>query len=559
MKNATVAALMFALILTVAIAPNAYTATKQPSVFESLSDEPSSAQLSNAPIVNKKRSDSAEKLFRSARKAFRDGHYRDAASLYQQLLALDGADLEARLNAAYAYYKDQNFQAGFDQAAEALKLNPNLARAHAICGAALLRSGFVQAAVYELNQAFKLDLKEPLAFGTAAEVDYYEGRAKESISKAFRAHALDPYEADFLMTIARASSRLEQYEQAAQAYERFLQVAPITDKERRDRIGGLVQFYRQLAGLEVHEVNGPKTTEVPFQLGSDRRPYIQVKVNGRDATFVIDTGSGFTVMSKEAAKKFKIPDIAHGGHSQGVGGSGKFPIIYGLIRSIEMGDVKVKSVPCFIRPFHVEKESAKEFHADGFIGLSVLSHFLTELDYKDNVMRLDQDIKRTTPVVAQSGITVVPFRTTQNGLISVETELDGKNRINAILDSGASSTVISMAAVDRLSMREQIIKGQTTKVIGAGGISDNVELLHIRNCRVADLRQDNMRALILDFDAINETAGFEQSGILGGDFLRNFSVIINFARAELVLRPYTNSVKKINPEERTQNSAMGSR
>jgi tetratricopeptide (TPR) repeat protein len=556
MKNATAASLMFALILTVAIAPQGYTATNQKDVGRVIG-QPSSAtttQVKNGKFENKKRNASSEKLFREGKKAFRGGRYEEAATLYRQLTSLDNTDIQAHLSAAYAFYKNHDFQSGYDHANAALKLNPGSARAHAIAGATLLRSGYVQEAVYALNQAFKLDIKEPLAFGVAAEVDYYEGRAKESISKAFRAHALDPNEADFLMTIARASSRLELFEQAAEAYERFLMVAPITDKERRDRISGLIQFYRQLAGIEVHEISGPVSTQHSFQLGGDRRPYIRTRLNGREAIFVIDTGSGFTVISKDAAKKFKVSEIARGGHSQGVGGTGKFSIIYGLIKSLELGDIKLKSIPCFIRPFHVDKNADKEFQADGFIGLSVLSHFLTELDYKDNVIRLDQSTSRTMPVVAQSATTVVPFRTTQNGLISVETEIDGKNKINAILDSGASSSVISVAAVERLSMREQIIKGQTTRVIGAGGISDNVELLHIRNCRVADLRQDNLRALVLDFDAINETAGFEQSGILGGDFLRHFSVTIDFIRAEVVLRPYTSSIKKVAPVEKIQNS-----
>ena len=124
-------------------------------------------------------------------------------------------------------------------------------------------------------------------------------------------------------------------------------------------------------------------------------------------------------------------------------------------------------------------------------------------------------------------------------MISIETELDGNHRINAILDSGASSTVISSAAVERLKMRDQIIKGQTARVIGAAGVSDNVELLFIRNCRVAGLSQNNMRALVLDFAAINETSGFEQSGILGGDFLRHYRVTIDFSRAQVTLKPHT--------------------
>src|SRR3989442_14840472 len=113
------------------------------------------------------------------------------------------------------------------------------------------------------------------------------------------------------------------------------------------------------------------------------------------------------------------------------------------------------------------------------------------------------------------GVTMIPFRTTQNGLISVETEFNDNKNLNAILDSGASSTVVSAAAVERLNMRDQIIKGQTATVIGAAGVTDNVQLLFIRNCRVADQLQSNPPALALDFGAINAPPGFEQSGILG--------------------------------------------
>jgi hypothetical protein len=63
-------------------------------------------------------------------------------------------------------------------------------------------------------------------------------------------------------------------------------------------------------------------------------------------------------------------------------------------------------------------------------------------------------------------------------------------------------------------------------------------MLFIRNCKVADVQQNNLRALVLDFGAINETSGFEQSGILGGDFLRHFRVTIDFNRAQLTFQPH---------------------
>jgi tetratricopeptide (TPR) repeat protein len=534
MKKATTAALLFALTITLA-----------PQQIYPQSVPPGQTQVDKA---------SADKLFRGGRKAFRKGLYGEAVKQYAAILDLDPANLPARIWLSYCYYKGGDYQSAFKYAQEVVEADPKNARAFALSGAALLRSGLISPAIRALNLAFALNPKEPMAHGAAAEIDYYEGRSEQSIAKALRAATLDPDEADYLITIARASSRLELYNQAAEAYERFLSISPETDKERRDRIRGLIDFYRRLAGVIVHEVSGAKYTEVPFTLGADRRPYIKLKINGRDTTFVIDTGSGFTVISKAAAKRLKITEIARGGNSQGVGGEGKFPIIYGLLNTVQFNDLKIRNVPCFIRPFHVMPDSANDLKADGFIGLSVLSRFLTELDYKDQVMRLNLDKSQMALAVVQEGVTVIPFRTTQNGLISIETVLDGAHLINAILDSGASSTVISTAAVDRLNLREKIIKGQTVRVIGAGGISDNVELLFLRHCRVADLRQDNLRALVLDFDAINETSGFEQSGILGGDFLRHFKVTIDFTRAQVVFRPYSTLIKKVAPEQKNQQS-----
>ncbi len=480
-----------------------------------------------------------DRLDRDAKKIMRAGKYEDALKIYLGMIEADARDGRARLGASFAYLKLQNYTPSFQQAKEVLSLDPNNAHAHALAGVSLLRSGFIRAAVGELQQALDLDPKEALAYGGAAEIDYYEGRPKDSRSKAYYAHNLDPDEPDYLVTYARSSSRVEDFKEAADAYELFLEISPPSDSERRDRIRGLIQFYRQLAGLRVHQVGGPAVTDVSFQLGSDRRPYVRVKLNGRDSTFVIDTGSGFTVISKDAAKRFGVSEIARGGRSQGVGGTGKFQIVYGLIKSLQIGEAKVRMIPCFVRPFHGDRDRPVEEKADGFIGLSVLSHFLTELDYKSSRMRLDRRDSGSSSMVVTPGMTLVPFRTTQNGLISVETEFDGNPFVNAILDSGASSTVISEAAVSRLNLGDQIIKGQTASVIGAAGITENVRMLFIRNCRVADQLQSNLRALVLDFGAINETSGFEQSGILGGDFLRHFRLTIDFNRALLALQPHT--------------------
>jgi len=476
--------------------------------------------------------------FRQGRKAMQRGQYDRAAEIFRGLGELSPADFNARLGASYAYLKMTDYSRCFDTAAAVLKAHPNNARAHALAGLALLRAGYVKLATGELQAAATLDPKEPLAFGGASEIDYSEGRINESRQKSLYAHKLDPDEPDFLITYARASSRAEDFKEAADAYELFLHIAPRTDTERRDRIRGLVLFYRQLAGIKVHQFSGGESVDVPFYLGRDRRPYLRVKLNGRDAQFVVDTGSGFTVISTEAARRFGVSEIAKGGRSEGVGGTGKFPIVYGLIRSIDIGAAAVRMVPCFIRPFHNGPDQPPTERADGFIGLSILSHFIAEIDYESRKLRLDRRESSSLPL-AGPGVSLIPFRTTQNGLISIETELDGKNTINAILDSGASSMVISQAAVKRLKLHEQIIKGETRNVVGAAGIAPDVGVLLIKNCKVADREQSDLQALIMDLNALNETSGFEQSGIIGGDFLQHFRLTIDFNHAQLALSTST--------------------
>ena len=113
--------------------------------------------------------------------------------------------------------------------------------------------------------------------------------------------------------------------------------------------------------------------------------------------------------------------------------------------------------------------------------------------------------------------------------------------------------MVSSAAVQRLQMGGSIIKGQTVQVVGAAGITNDVELLFVRNCQVAGLQQNNLRVLVMDFGALNETSGFEQGGILGGDFLHHFRVTIDFGRSLVAFQPQSTAVTRRPDSTKPQN------
>ena len=305
-------------------------------------------------------------------------------------------------------------------------------------------------------------------------------------------------------------------------------------------------------------------SSVSFE-ATDNRPVLQVRINGQKEPlkFVLDTGSGMSVISEQTAKRLGIKPVAKGGLARAVGGGGKFEIVYGFLESIEIGNAKISNVPVYIRKFF-----DSHIPVDGYLGLSVVAKFLTSIDYGTRRMSLvrqqqTEEVEAWTtvrpaqahqaliPVSPNDGAVEVPLRTTSSGFLSGEVGLDGFNKnVNFIIDTAASITVIS----EKLSQEEQLLdllQPSKMRVFGAAGVTEDVKLLQLPRLSLGLSKLEKINAAVLDLEPVNETAGFTQSGILGGNFLRHFRIYFDFARGAMRLEPLNQkpkSVENVNPE-----------
>ncbi len=500
----------------------------------------------------------AGKWRRWAQKALREGNYKRAEEFYRRLLARNHRDHRARLGLSYTLIKQGRMKEAFQHAALVAGQDPLNARAHALLGMALLRSGVFQKAIEEFTTALILNRREAMALAGLAEIDFFENRTQQAYERLRAATALNPSEPDYWIAFGRAAARLERFKEAAEHYQRFLSISPRLDKEKRERYRGLIDFYFALARLNVshlHRVEGPRTMTLPFEL-KNSRPFIPVRINGSDPlVFVVDTGASITVLSERVARALGIRAIARGGRARAVGGGGTFPIVYGLVNELDIGDIRVYNVPIYIRPFRHFQREGNAFRADGFLGLSVLSNFKLTLDYARRELTLDRSAGGRQPADVPPEVTVVPFRTTNGGLVSVEVKLDGREECNFILDSGASTTVLAEETLERLDWQDKIVPDLRVRVLGAAGVLDDVHLLILPSLTISNLEQRNVRTPILNMDAVNEAAGFAQSGIIGGHFLKHFRVTFDFPRFRVLLRPQTEAVRRIPvpPSEQNEN------
>ena len=481
-----------------------------------------------------------------AEKSLRSGDFERAEQLYRDILKKDDRDAEARLGLSKALLKQRRLQDSFDHAARVVAVHPLSARAHSLLGAAILASGDFRLSIEEFRTALTLDGNEAIAIAGLAMVDFYENRTADALVKLRRAASIDADEPDYLFSLGQAAARSERYKEAADAYERFLMIAPRTDADRRARIIGLIDFLRYLGQQHSLYTTSGDRTVVPFE-SIDNRPILKLRINGSKTPlrFVLDTGSGMSVLSEDTARKIGIKPVARGGLARAVGGGGRFEIVYGYLNSIDVGDIRIENVPVYIRPFY-----EMQTQVDGYLGIAALARMVTAVDYGNRRMTLVRprsgpdaataadrlDSRDIAPGIARAGIDV-PVRTTASGFLSGEVTIEGINKpLNFIIDTGATVSVLSERAAE-LDQAIEFIQQDRMRVFGAAGVADNVKIALLPKVVVGSYSRERINAAVLDLEPINETAGFQQSGILGGNFLRHFRVIFDFQRAIVRFEP----------------------
>lgn len=513
--------------------------------------------VSSAVVISASAVD--RKLHGRASRALREGEFALAEKLYRELIVKDAQDNQARLGLSFSLLKQRQLQSAYDHAARVILQEPLSARAHALLGAVILASGNFQESVEEFRTAISLNESEALAISGLAMVDFYENRLDSSLRGLRRAARLDPSEPDYIFNLGQAAARSERYKEAADAYERFLLIAPKTDEDRRARIKGLIDFLRYLGRQgSLYVPTGATQTTVPFE-ATDTRPILQVRVNGgrEPLRFVLDTGSGMSVISDRTARLLGIRPVARGGLARAVGGGGRFEIVYGFLSSIDVGGVRVENVPVYIRRFYDDKTPV-----DGYLGLSIITKFLTSVDYGERTFTLIRqrsvaglEVFDATSREAEdnqesvSKAIELPVRTTSSGFLSGEVRLEGIDRsLNFIVDTGASISVVS----EQLATEEEMngyLQPIRMRVFGAAGVTDDVKMLLLPRIMLGTFSREHVPVAVLDLEPVNETAGFVQAGILGGNFLRHFRVSFDFVRGIIRLEPLNETVKASVPQE----------
>jgi hypothetical protein len=92
------------------------------------------------------------------------------------------------------------------------------------------------------------------------------------------------------------------------------------------------------------------------------------------------------------------------------------------------------------------------------------------------------------------------------------------------------------------------------RVYGAAGVAEGVQTLILPRVILGPHAREKVDVAVLDLEPVNETTGFIQSGIIGGNFLRYFRVTFDFKRSIIRLEPLNATASGI--DRKTQTNAL---
>jgi len=185
---------------------------------------------------------------------------------------------------------------------------------------------------------------------------------------------------------------------------------------------------------------------------SGGRPGVAATIADKPVTLLVDTGSPLSMLTRQMTRDLNLPV----GPARTTGGRARIEVrnIAGQrsgeqtrLPSITLGRLRQEGVYFFIDPTDRPKGPGS---FDGIVGADMLTNVDADFDFGGQKLNLvSQDhcdgkvVYWTAPALA-----VIPFRLDKGGHIAFPLQLDGK-RVNAILDTGAYSTMLNLNTARR--------------------------------------------------------------------------------------------------------------
>lgn len=203
------------------------------------------------------------------------------------------------------------------------------------------------------------------------------------------------------------------------------------------------------------------------------RPVVDVQVNGRPARLLLDTGANVTFFTVAAAERLGLRgDGVYRSTSKSIGGEAQS--LPAQVDSFAFAGIDLP----LRRAIVVAMDAKGIAESDGLLGIDVLRQFDMELDMpaRTGALYRARNCPATPPPDVPQPQTFAMASTTSPHP-EIEVELDGR-KINALLDTGATSVTVDRGVALRLGVTEQQLQADRTVPVTGALSTDTASVVH---------------------------------------------------------------------------------
>jgi tetratricopeptide (TPR) repeat protein len=503
---------------------------------------PSSAPLAAAPVVPATAPATPRaSAFAKAQQLYRTGKLSDAENDYKTLIEQDPQSALAYVGLVRVYLKQKRLSDASTAAAKAIELAPPLSAVHVAMGEVYFRQAKMDEAEKEFLKEIKRGTRDARAYLGMARLYAAFSFHKSAKQMIDRAYELDPADPD----IRKAWMGTLSFAESIKALQTYLAGETNDDAEVH------ADLEHELTVLQDRE-NQPnpscrlrtKISATSINLAtlwSSARHFrgagLIAKLNGTSAVLLLDTGASGILVNGKIAEKAGIKRVVQT-DIRGIGDKGSASGYVGFADSVRIGDLEFQG--CYV------EVSDKKFRTgeEGLIGADIFDHYLVDIDFPDNKLKLSQLPPRPgesakepatdsdaaavprfyDQYIAPAMKSYTPILRFGHDLL-IPTRVNDSDPVLFLIDSGAFDDMIS----PKFARESTGVSGDSdTTVKGINGVVNKVYRADAVNLQFSHFKHDRKGLVSFDTSLISDGAGTEIAGILGFAMLHLLDVKIDY-------------------------------
>jgi tetratricopeptide (TPR) repeat protein len=441
----------------------------------------------------------------SADAAFASGKFDQARKSYAFLIKTDPKSDPAYTGLIQSELRMDRWRDALKIAQDAVNADPKSANAFGLLALVEIRAGEPEQADISAKTALFLDKDNYWGLVASARIASWNGDDHVGYTLFQRATALHPERPDAWLGLIQTQNDSTTSEQDLAVDNHYLALKPqgqpfdFTTPFIQNLVTNETGYWHSFHDDKAYhlsktdEKQASYTAVFPIQREGNY-VLVSVAINGKPFHLLFDSGAGEILLTKNAAKRLRLPDLAKS-YVSGLQGRGAAALQ--KADTLSLGSITLQSIP-----LHVTDGYAGP--GDGLFGGAILHDYAVTLDFDNSIMIIARGPGAKHLALPHSSVSSMPMHFYDSHLF-VSTHA-GDRRIWAMVDTGAETDFFSLDLTHALSADTPKADWHEGSFDSRSGIGDSA--MSVDYCLTP-------QKVTLTFDGSSPPATLTQDGLIG--------------------------------------------